>query len=182
MDPIARNDLPGITPLVDILRVPTNRNSRTLSDTRIDGIDSPEGVCCDFMVGQRSLGARLEGAVIASSGRIKCMDRAQDRIAIFSASAVIVVGICKDVVTIPVVLQKAKDLRSLRYAATTCLSKFCGQDISFDQSPMLDCCGEERRACRLSESAALNSGQIPSRETAQCLIMSSSFPQHMSQL
>ena len=67
MDPVARNDLPGITPLVDILRVPTNRNSRTLSDTRIDGVDSPEGVYCDFMVGQRSLGARLEGAVIASS-------------------------------------------------------------------------------------------------------------------
>ena len=82
------------------------------------------------------------------------MDRAQDRIAIFSASAVIVVGICKNVVTIPVVLQKAMDLRSLRYAATTCLSEFCGQDISFDQSPMLDCCGEERRACKILESAA----------------------------
>ena len=126
MDPIAGTDVPRITPLIDILRVPTNRNSRTLSGTRIDSIDSPEGVCYDFMVGQRSLGARLEGAVIASSGRIKCMDRAQDRIDIFSASAVIVVGICKDVVTIPVVLQKAKDLRSLRCAATTCLSKFCG--------------------------------------------------------
>ena len=126
MDPIARNDVPRITPLVDILRVPTNRISRTLSDTRIDGIDSPEGVCCDFMIGQRSLGARLEGPIIASGGRIKCMDSAQDRIDIFSASAVIVVGICKDVVTIPVGLQKAKDLRSLRYAAITRLSKLCG--------------------------------------------------------
>ena len=126
MDSVARNDVPRITPLVDILGVPTDRNSRTFSDTRIDGIESPERVCCDFVVGQRSLGARLEGALIASSGRIKCMDRSQDRIDIFSASAVIVVGICKDVVTIPVILQKAKYLRSLRYAATTCPSKFYG--------------------------------------------------------
>ena len=126
MDPIARNDAPRITPLVDILSIPTNSNSRALTYTRIDGIESPEGVCCGFMVGQRSLGARLEGAVIASGGRIKCMDRAQDRIDIFSASAIIVVGICKGVVTIPVGLQKAKNLRSLRYAATTRLSKFCG--------------------------------------------------------
>ena len=126
MDPIARNDVPRITTLIDILRVPTNRNSRTLRDTRIDDIDRPEGVCCDFMVGQRSLGARLEGAVIASSGRIKCVDSAQDRIDVFSASAVIIVGICMDEVTIPVTLQKAKNLRSLRHTATTCLSKSCG--------------------------------------------------------
>ena len=126
MDPIARNDVPRITTLVDILRVPTNRKSRTLSETRIDGIDSSEGVCCDFMIGQRSLGARLEGAVIASSGGVKCMDSAQDRIDIVSASAVIIVCICMDVVTIPVTLQKAKNLRSLRHTATTCLSKFCG--------------------------------------------------------
>ena len=78
------------------------------------------------MVGQRSLGARLEGAIIASSGRVKCMDSAQDRIDIFNASAVIIVDVCMDVVTIPVVLQKAKDLRSLRHTATTWLSKFCG--------------------------------------------------------
>ena len=126
MDPIERNDVPRITALVDILGVPTNRNSRTLSDTRIDGIESPEGVCCDFVVGQRSLRARLEGAVVASGGRIKGMDGAQDRIDIFSASAVIVIGVCKDVVTIPVGLQKAKDLGSLRYAATTYLSEFSG--------------------------------------------------------
>ena len=80
--PVAR-DVPRITPFVVILRIPADCNGRTLSNTRVDGIDSPEGVRGDFVVGQGPLGARLEGAVIASSGRIKCMDGAQDRIDIF---------------------------------------------------------------------------------------------------
>ncbi len=115
-------DLPRIAPLVDILRVPADCNSRALSNTSIDGEDSPEGVCCDFVVGQGPLGAGLEGAIIASSRRVKRMDRAQDRVDIFGTSAVFHVDICTDILTIPVALQKAKDLRSLRNAASTRLT------------------------------------------------------------
>lgn len=106
-------DVPGVTPLVDVLGVPANCNGRTLSDTRIDGKDTPEGVRCDFMIGQSPLGARLEGAVIACSRRIKRMDRAQDRIDILGTPAIVLVDVRKDILAIPIALQKAKDLRSL---------------------------------------------------------------------
>ncbi len=96
------------------------------------------------MVGQGPLGARLEGAVIASSRRVKRMDRAQDRVDIFGASAVVLVDIRKDILTIPVALQKAKDLRSLRYAAITRLAYLLCKNVSLYQSAILDCCGEER--------------------------------------
>lgn len=137
-------DVPRITPLVDILRVPSDCNGRALSNTRIDGKDSSEGVRCDFMIGQSPLGARLEGDVIACGRRIKCVDRAQDRVDIFGASAVIVVDICKDILTIPIALQEAKDVRSLRYAASTRPTNLSCKGVSLHQSAMLDCCGEER--------------------------------------
>ena len=71
------------------------------------------------------------------------MYRAQYRIDIFGASAVIFVDICKDILTIPVALQEAKDLRSLRYAARTRLTNLFCKGIPFHQGAMLDCCGEE---------------------------------------
>ncbi len=100
------------------------------------------------MVGQGPLGAGLEGAIIASSRRVKRMDRAQDRVDIFGTSAVFPVDVCKDILTIPVALQKAKDLRSLRYAASTRLTYLFCKSVSLHQSAILDCCGEERRTCR----------------------------------
>ena len=112
-------NVPRITPIVDILRVPANRNRQTLSNPRIDGKDVPERIRRHFMIGQCPLGARLEGAVIASGRRIKCVDGAQDCVGIFGASVIVFVDACKDVLTIPIALQEAKDLRSLRYAART---------------------------------------------------------------
>lgn len=140
--------VPRISPLVDILWIPANCDGRTLSNTRIDGKDSPERVRCDFVISQSPLGARLEGAVIACSRRVKCVDRTQDRIDIFGASAVVLVDVRKDELTIPIALQEAKDLWSLRCAAWTSLTKLPCKSISLHQSAMLDCCSEKRRACR----------------------------------
>lgn len=137
-------DQPRITPLVDILRVPANCNRRALSNTRIDRKDRPEGVRCDFMIGQSSLGARLEGAIIACCRWIKSMDRAQHRTDVFGASAIVFVDICEDKLTIPIALQEAKDLRSLRYTARTRLTNLSCNNVSLHESAMLDCCGEER--------------------------------------
>lgn len=123
-------DVPRIAPLVDILGIPANGDGRTLCNTRIEGEDSPEGVRCDFVVGQSPLGARLEGAVIACSRRVKCVDRAQDRIDIFRASAVVLVDVCKDELPIPIALQEAKDLWSLRYAAWTSLTDLFCESVS----------------------------------------------------
>ena len=72
------------------------------------------------------------------------MYRAQDRVDIFGASAVVLVDICKEVLAIPVALQKAKNLRGLRYAACTSLTYLSCKGMSFHQRAMLDCCGEKR--------------------------------------
>ena len=117
--------------MVDILRVPADCDGRTLSDTGIDGEDGPEGVCCDFMIGQCPLRARLEGAGIACSRRIKGVDGAQNGIDIFGTSAVVLVDIRIDILAIPIALQKAKDLRGLRNAANTRLANLCGKRVSF---------------------------------------------------
>ena len=130
--------------MVDILRVPANGNGGTLINTRVNGKDSPEGVRCDLMAGQSPLRTRLKGAVITPRRWIKRVNGAQDRVDIFGASAVVLVDICKDVLTVPVALQEAEDLRSLRYAASTCLTNLSSKGISLYQSTMLDCCSEER--------------------------------------
>lgn len=135
--------VPRITPLVNIFRIPANCDGRALINTGIYGKDTPEGVCCDFMIGQGPFGARLEGTVIASSRRIKRMDRAQNCVDIFGASAVVLVDICKDVLAIPIALQKAKDLGSLAYTAGAGLTNLSSKRISLHQSTVLDCCGEE---------------------------------------
>ncbi len=72
------------------------------------------------------------------------MDRAQDRVDIFGTSAVVLVDICKEILAIPIALQKAKDLRSLGYAACTSLTYLFRKGVSFHQRAMLDCCGEKR--------------------------------------
>ena len=72
------------------------------------------------------------------------MNGAQNRVDIFGASAVVLVDICKDVLTVPVVLQEAEDLRSLRYATSTCLTNLSSKGITLYQSAMLDCRSEER--------------------------------------
>ena len=74
------------------------------------------------------------------------MNGAQDRVDIFGASAVVLVDICKNVLTVPIALQEAEDLRSLRYAASTGLTNLSRKGISLYQSAMLDCRSEERRA------------------------------------
>lgn len=118
--------------MVDILRVPPDCDGRTLSDAGIDGEDGPEGVRCDFMIGQCPLRTRLEGAGIACSRRIKGVDGAQDGIDIFRTSPVVLVDICIDILTIPMALQKAKDLRGLGNAAETRLANLSCKRVSFD--------------------------------------------------
>ena len=90
----------------------------------------------------------LEGAVIACSRRVKRVDRTQDRIDIFAASAVVLVDVCKDKLAIPIALQETEDLWSLRYAARTSLTNLSCKGVALHESAMLDCCSEERRACR----------------------------------
>ena len=175
-------DVPGVTPLVDVLGVPANCNGRTLSNTRIDGKDTPEGVRCDFMIGQSPLGARLKGAVIACSRRIKCMDRAQDRVDILGTSAIVLVDVRKDILAIPIALQKAKDLRSLEDAAVTCLTDLSCEGVSLNQSAMLDYRGEERRACRDFGVSIPPSRQDPRAMNDTARRDTALPPQHVSQM
>ena len=72
------------------------------------------------------------------------MNRTQDRIDIFRASAVVLVDVCKNELTIPIALQEAKDLWSLGYAAWTSLTDLSCKGVALHKSAMLDCCSEER--------------------------------------
>ena len=72
------------------------------------------------------------------------MNGAQDRVDVFGASAVVLVDIRKDVLTVPVALQEAEDLRSLRYTTSTGLTNLSCKVIALYQSTMLDCRSEER--------------------------------------
>lgn len=153
--------VPRITPLVDIFRIPANCNGRALSNTGNYGKDSAEGVCCDLMIGQGPLRARLEGTVVTCSRRIKRMDKAQNRVDIFGASAVVFVDICKNILATPIALQEAKDLGSLAYTTSTSLTNLSCKGVSLYQSTMLDCCGEKRRACRYFRVSPFPSRQEP---------------------
>ena len=82
-----------VSSIVGVFKVTTSGDSSVASDATVDGIDAPERVDVDLQVGERLVRAWLERLGVTSCGRVKCMDRSQDRVGVLSATDGTVSGV-----------------------------------------------------------------------------------------
>ena len=81
-----------VSVIVLIFRVTSDSDSRCGVDTRVDGVNRAKRVDVNLEIGQRLVGARLEGNRIASCINVPCVDGCKDGVRVLPGPTTLCIG------------------------------------------------------------------------------------------
>lgn len=77
-------EVPGVSVVVDVFRIPSNGDCFTLGDSAVDGVDRTERVGNGLVIRQGLVAAGLESVGVTPGLRVEGVNRAEDRVRILS--------------------------------------------------------------------------------------------------
>lgn len=167
------DEVPGVTVVVNVLRIATKSDALVLGDALVDGVQGrvTEGVDKVLEVGQHARVARLEAGGVAGSIRIKGDKGAEDGVGVDAAAVVVALDeVGGDELAVPVGLEEAEDLGSLG-AGRAGETEDLGKGLTLNERAVLSLGGEERGTVHLLPE--VEASGVPRDKTTVSLV----FPQ-----